>query len=1288
MKLARSGARASLLLALVVALLAVGGAAAHPAVWHSHAAAPLTSTASRSDKGRSWFVVGFRAGTTGAQMRAILARRGVEAVRPVLHQAHEQEGTVAVAKAKRTLAALRANRHVLSARIDGIARAAMTPNDPYFATSGWIATLPGLPAAWDTTTGSSSITVAVVDSGVDASHEDFGSRVLPGYNFVAGNTNTADDNGHGTEVAGEIAAAGNNGLGNAGVCWSCKILPVKVLDSTGAGSDQNIADGIEWAADQGAKIINVSVGATSDPGSVEQTAIQYAVNEGSLVVIAAGNAGSNDPTAGSGGYPAYYAPGINGAISVGATDYNDALYSFSDYGSWVEVAAPGVALTTKSDGTYTYTSSSNWGVSGTSFAAPVVAGEAALALSMNPSLSPAQLETDIEAHTSPVTGGNSIAGGRVDIAGLVAALSTAPLASTPASIGGSANVGQTLTASGATFTGSAPIALSYQWRRCDSTGASCADIGSATGSTYTVASADLGQTLRVVVTGTNGQGSDTSTSSQTAVVGAALTAPANTAIPTVFGTTTVGQTLTATAGTWTGNPTPTTTYQWRRCDSTGANCTDITSATGSTYTLVGIDAGSTIRVSVTATSSQGSASAASNATASIVGPPANLTGSSLSGTAAVGQTLTASAGTWAGNPTPALSYQWWRCDNTGANCASISTATAQTYTLGSSDLGQTVLVVVTASNTLGSASSTSTQTAVIVAAFTLPTNTVLPSVSGTAAVGQTLTGAQGTFAGNPTPTVTGQWQRCDSSGASCADIASATSTTYTLVTADAGKTIRFKAIATNSQGSASASSTATALVATPPANTVAASVTGTANVGQTLTASPGTWTGTPAPTLTYQWRTCDGSGGNCADLPAQTGQTYLLAAADQGNTIRVVVSGANSQGSATSTSTQTAAVGAAFVAPLNTALPTVSGTTTVGQSLSASAGTWTGNPTPTTSISWQRCTGGTCTTVASGSSYTPVAADAGRALRVSVTGTNSQGSATVTSAQTSAITAAPAVPSNTVLPAVSGLATVGQTLTGSAGTWVGNPTPTTSIEWQRCSGGSCTTVGTGSTYTLTSDDAGSTLRVAVTATNSQGSATANSGSSNTVASGSGGGGGGGGGGSATPVTSTKTPAATTVTTPAATTTPATTTAKTSTKTPAKTTSGVTAGSSKTASTTAAQAPKIASPGGSPTPAAGATLTASVPASVAKTGGSVHYQWQVAMPVSKLTTGAQSVPALHWLKLLHATSRRLTVSSALVGYELRVVVTVGSGGKAKQYVSKPTLVIKAKPAKQPAKKKKK
>src|SRR6185312_15676244 len=148
--------------------------------------------------------------------------------------------------------------------------------------------------------------------------------------------------------------------------------------------------------------------------------------------------------------------------------------------------------------------------------------------------------------------------------------------------------------------------------------------------------------------------------------------------------------------------------------------------------------------------------------------------------------------------------------------------------------------------------------------------------------------------------------------------------------------------------------------------------------------------------------------------------------------------------------------------------------------------------------------------VGSGTSYTPVAADAGKSLRVSVTGTNSQGSVTVTSAQTSAVATAPSVPSNTIAPAVSGLATVGQTLTGSAGTWVGNPTPTTSIAWQRCSGGSCVTVGSDSTYTLTSDDAGSTLRIAVTATNSLGSATATSASSNTVAAGSGGGGGGGG----------------------------------------------------------------------------------------------------------------------------------------------------------------------------------
>jgi uncharacterized repeat protein (TIGR01451 family) len=195
-----------------------------------------------------------------------------------------------------------------------------------------------------------------------------------------------------------------------------------------------------------------------------------------------------------------------------------------------------------------------------------------------------------------------------------------------------------------------------------------------------------------------------------------LAAPVNTAVPAISGTTTVGQTLTATSGTWTGNPTPTYTYAWQRCDGAGANCSAIGGATSSTYTLVSADATNTLKVAVTGSNTQGDATATSAATAVIgatLAAPVNTAVPAISGTTTVGQTLTATSGTWTGNPTPTYTYAWQRCDGAGANCSAIGGAISSTYTLVSADATNTLKVAVTGSNTQGDATATSAATAVI-----------------------------------------------------------------------------------------------------------------------------------------------------------------------------------------------------------------------------------------------------------------------------------------------------------------------------------------------------------------------------------------------------------------------------------------------------------------------------------------------------------------------------------------------------------------------------------------------
>jgi Hypothetical glycosyl hydrolase family 15 len=194
-----------------------------------------------------------------------------------------------------------------------------------------------------------------------------------------------------------------------------------------------------------------------------------------------------------------------------------------------------------------------------------------------------------------------------------------------------------------------------------------------------------------------------------------VSVPANTSAPTISGTAQQGQTLRASVGTWSGSPTS-YAYQWRRCDSAGANCAGIAGATASSFTLTSVDVGKTIRVLVTATNSAGATSASSAATAVVMASPlsapANTSLPTISGTAQQGQTLRASAGTWSGSPT-SYAYQWLRCDSRGANCAWFNGATGTSYRLTGSAIGSTIRVVVTAANAGGSAAAASNPTAVV-----------------------------------------------------------------------------------------------------------------------------------------------------------------------------------------------------------------------------------------------------------------------------------------------------------------------------------------------------------------------------------------------------------------------------------------------------------------------------------------------------------------------------------------------------------------------------------------------
>lgn len=298
---------------------------------------------------------------------------------------------VASTQSATTIAALSAFPGVRYAQLDGRAFALGTPNDEFWPQE-WSEEITHAPQAWDLTTGSPSVVVAVVDTGVDPTQPDLAGRVLPGFNFVASDTNASDDNGHGTAVAGVIAAHGDNHIGTAGYCWQCHILPVKVLASDGSGLDSNVAEGIVWAVDHGAKVINTSLGSLTNDLTVAAAA-QYAALHNALLVAAAGNDGSAKLD-----YPA----ALPDVLSVGASDQNDQPYAFSNSGA--ALAAPGENATTGLDGTYV-------SFVGTSSAAPVVSGIAALGFAAAPGATAGQVAQALETTAVPSPGAID---GRVD----------------------------------------------------------------------------------------------------------------------------------------------------------------------------------------------------------------------------------------------------------------------------------------------------------------------------------------------------------------------------------------------------------------------------------------------------------------------------------------------------------------------------------------------------------------------------------------------------------------------------------------------------------------------------------------------------------------------------------------------------------------------------------------------------------------------------------------------------------------------------------------------------------
>ncbi len=350
-------------------------------------------------------------------------RIGVAGISRV-ERAGSTQRSVVVARSGQTAqvaAALRKDPRVLGVVPDARVKATDwpangTPSDPLYGDQNDLTQI-HVPEVWSTTTGAPGVVIAVIDTGVDTTHPDLaGVTVVDAHNEIADSSDTADDNGHGTHVAGTIFARDDNGVGISGIAPASTLMPIKVLDSNGSGFESDVLDAVDWARTHGATIVNLSLGGalTHDQIALAQPTFTAARAAGILVVAAAGNDGSQYMS-----YPA----GFQGVVSVAAVDGSDTVASFSTHNRGVDIAAPGVDLLSTINGAYDR-------LSGTSMASPHVAGVAALIWAARPSLTVAELEAVLR--TSSVDLGapgrdDYYGSGRIDAAAALAAPVPDPL---------------------------------------------------------------------------------------------------------------------------------------------------------------------------------------------------------------------------------------------------------------------------------------------------------------------------------------------------------------------------------------------------------------------------------------------------------------------------------------------------------------------------------------------------------------------------------------------------------------------------------------------------------------------------------------------------------------------------------------------------------------------------------------------------------------------------------------------------------------------------------------------
>jgi subtilisin family serine protease len=577
-------------------------------------------------------LVGFDKSTSQQQQVAEVAGAGATDTRTIgvgVHILHVPPGQVLSAVRR-----LGTQPGIRYAEPDYIEYESGVPNDPSFGlewgyqnTGQTVNNISGTPGAderavqaWNITTGSRSIVIGEADTGVDYTHPDLAANIWSnpggvggcaagthGYNVISSTCDPMDDDtvygGHGTHVAGILGAVGNNGIGVTGVNWTTTILPVKWVGSSGGATTSNLIIGLDWLLKAKQAGVNVRVVNDSNtlccPSQALSDEIDLLGGNGILFVTAASNFGANNDDPALRRYPCGFERPTE--ICVTATNQQDQLPTWANYGpTTVDLAAPG-------DNVYSTLRNATYGfVSGSSMASPQVAGAAALILSVQ-EMSPQALKADILENVDPLSSLSGLVrtGGRLDICravpGCTQSSPPALFNVTPPSISGFTQLGQTLTATAGDWTGG-PTSYTYQWRRCSSSGSSCANVAGATSASYQLVGADVGSTMQVAVTATKGTNTVTGYSPPSSVASNVVT-PA-----TVPGTPT---NVTATAGD------SQATVSWTAPDANGSAITGftVTSSPGgltataagnaTSTTVGGLTNGTAYTFTVTATNAAG-----------------------------------------------------------------------------------------------------------------------------------------------------------------------------------------------------------------------------------------------------------------------------------------------------------------------------------------------------------------------------------------------------------------------------------------------------------------------------------------------------------------------------------------------------------------------------------------------------------------------------------------------------------------------------------------------------------